>query len=401
MAATGSSSLKDGASAAASPAWATTATKRAWGVARPLYMTEATRIRILLAVLAAAAIGWVIVWPVTEPAERLSNAPPYAPPPSPQAAFQATAEQATGERATGEDEGLSPTLSDAEYAEKLNGYGLLVMLRDPFDDGSRGDTGSFYFVTLDDSARALGDLGFIRGRALLDSGSRFQSIGDSGATARFEVASRQVVDSQLRQRDDCILGASTPLRRVSAGDARWLVALADGGGERLAPRVWRDGRAADPSATAEALRLAVGSPFDDSLTRERAETFRESVALTLTTHRRFTIDGTEIIVADARREAERRYVSGGDSAVETIEEQRSFIAERGADGRFRIVWYHHGSGTGDDITLQTPVMALRLGRERLLTIYTSDRYVEGLGGSFISRVGAGSWRPVASWSGGC
>jgi hypothetical protein len=46
-------------------------------------------------------------------------------------------------------------------------------------------------------------------------------------------------------------------------------------------------------------------------------------------------------------------------------------------------------------------MMLRLGAERLLTLYTSGQYKDGGGGLFVSRVGKQQWRTVASWYGGC
>ena len=362
-------------------------------------MTQAARLRILLLALGVTAIAGALYWPESRvPEFRVSN---FAFRDTPQTAVPVPVEQDP------ESQPLPRTLSDSEFTEKLDGYGLVVMQRSEYES-SGDDTGSFYFVTRHDSTRTLRDLGFIRGRLLLDSGSRFSALGDSGAVPQLELAARQLVDSQLRQREDgCILEVATPLRRIGPGDRPWLLAVAGGGAEPIPPSVWNVPlRSADSSHLREALRLINLVPIDSADAERLAsvDTLFAGIPFRLARHYRFTLDGAEIVVADAQRDVQRPYESEGETYVTSIEQQRVIIAERDAGdrtGAFRIVWSWIGGGSDDDVVTETPALVLRLGRERLLTVYTAGDYKEGMGGRFVSRIGKGRWREVASWVSGC
>jgi hypothetical protein len=119
---------------------------------------------------------------------------------------------------------------------------------------------------------------------------------------------------------------------------------------------------------------------------------------------RFTADGAEIIVADARRTVQHRITADGKPELVSVLEQRPFIAERpaaNASGVFAVKWQYQGGGPDDESNTIVPSVALRLGVDRLLTVYMSGSYKDGNGGVFISRRADGSWREVAQWVGGC
>ncbi|HEX2779283.1 MAG TPA: hypothetical protein VHM30_07280 [Gemmatimonadaceae bacterium] len=354
-------------------------------------MSDATRLRILIIALGAAAIAWAIVWEAPQPAEPRSNAAPYTPEP-------VAREVAAPAPARSES---SPRLSPEEYAATLSQFGIVVMERERPGAGAFVDTGSFYFVGLLDSTRSLAELGFVRAGSLLDTSSRLVGYGDHGALPGLAVSGREAVDARLRERGDgCILEVATPLASTTESDEPWQIALADGSVQAPVART-RGGVGPSPATVAEALRLAAGPPFDTLVPRNRDERIFDKVPLTLVSHQRLTVGGVDIIVAAAKRDVEHEFVADGERHVVLREEQRSYIAERDGSGAYRIVWHHYDYGDPEYSTPSTPKLVLLLGRERLLTVYTYDEYVEGRGGTFVSRIAPGVWRPVVSWMAGC
>jgi hypothetical protein len=352
------------------------------------------RLRILLLVLGVTSILGLLYWPeADEP--RLYPGPNDLPNP----VRSAPGGSAPAE---GEEVAVQPrrTLSDTEFVDLTAGYGVVVMLRQ--DDG--GDTGSFYFVQSSDSLRPLRELGFIQASALLDSTTRLEAHVDSAPASRLEFASRQLVDSALRAREDgCITEIPVPTRRLDSGEARWTLALTPGAAQAVPASVWRAPRDSAPHREA-ALRLARQLPAD-SLEAESlasSDSRLANVPAQVRSLHHVTLDSTELIIADVRRE--RTSLADAQREEDLVWEQRVFIAERDSRDRsspFRVVWHHYGVGNPDRIRTEEPLLLLRLGAERLLTLYMSSDYYDGGGGLFIARSGPAKWKEVASWDGGC
>jgi hypothetical protein len=346
------------------------------------------RTRLLLLALGVTAIIGLLYWPEAEEPNWAPNpnyvgggARPTAPPAVPTTASVGVEEQMPLR---------GRTLSDSEFVRLVAGYGLLRMERE-YRSGS--DTAGFYFVELRDSTRSLRSLGFIQASALLDSTQRFAALADSAPSTSLAVSSIAAVSSVLRTRmEDCIMEIPVPLRSL-ASDDRWTLALAPVSAAALPAGEWRAVRGAADHA--EALRLARHLPDDSAETEPPGP-------LELRSLHRFTLDGTDFLVADVRIvHAKRR---SGTSPGDQVWEQRLFIGERDARGRsapFRIVWSRSDAGYPDEMATETPVMMLRLGDDRLLTLNTSGDYKDGGGGLFVSRVAKGQWREVASWYAGC
>jgi hypothetical protein len=354
-------------------------------------ISPSKRIRLLLLALGISAILGLKFWPEEEEKSWAPNpnyvrccdpVRPATAPPAPPVPAEEFARP-------------SPVLSDSELTQLVAERGIVVMLRDERGD----DPGSFYFATAYDSVHTLASLGFVQASVLLAPHARLEGFADAAAVSRFEVAAPQSVNSAFRERaDECTLERAIPLRRIDAGDARWTLALAPGMAEPLASRHLT---AAD---SAEALRLSMRLPLD-SLEREGAAAIDTLLARTprkIKWLRRLTTDDAEILIADVRREPAT--LANPQSGRETIWDQFSFIAERDVrdpTSPFRVAWHFYGGGGEDETHTQDPVLLLRLGTGRLVTLYTSRLYKEGQGGDFIARVGPAKWKLLASWMGGC
>jgi hypothetical protein len=158
----------------------------------------------------------------------------------------------------------------------------------------------------------------------------------------------------------------------------------------------------DSSGVLDALRIANTLP--DSTRLFENDTVLARGPYRVANYFRFAADGAEMIVADARRTVQHRITADGKAELVPVLEQRPFIAERpasNASGVFAVKWQYQGGGPGDESNTIVPSVVLRLGVDRLLTVYMSGSYEDGNGGVFISRRADGSWREVAQWVGGC
>lgn len=350
-------------------------------------MSAPTRTRVLLSALGVVAIVGLLYWPVGGDA-----ASPLSARRAPDSSGAPAVSSARPSAAPSRD-----TVSSAELAARMAAYGVLLNLR----QDAAGDTGSFYFVEPRDSSRLLRELGFVRAAALLDSGTRLESHGDSAPAAQLRIGSRRVVDSALRVADPCTMEIPVPLRRDVAGDAPWVLALAPGAARVVPARVWR--ATTDTMADrATALRLAERLRLDPA-EAERA-TWHDSLLAdapyVVKGVQHFTLDGTELLIADVRREHAPTHAP---TAEDERVEQRLIIAER--DPReptgFRVVWHRYYADHPDEMSIEEPQLLLRMGPAGRLTLYTSGSYEDGVGGRFIARVESGRWAEVASWYGGC
>ncbi|HEY0528026.1 MAG TPA: hypothetical protein VGD02_04300 [Gemmatimonadaceae bacterium] len=350
-------------------------------------MNRGTRLRLLLLALGIAAIAAVVLWHVDDgelrrPAVRTVH----------------------GQKDTVAIV-QSPTapLTDSEYKARQQQYGVLVQLRNHSAEAGAVDTASFYFVELSDSSQTLQKLGFIAAATLVDARSRFSAVGRSVPTTPVSVTSAQLVTSRLHEREDgCTMEIATPLRfdRVTP---EWVLGLATNGGEGITPNIPDSGSVkSDPTGMQDALRIAATLP--DSTRLFENDTILARGPFHLANYFRFTADGAEIIVADARRTVQHRITADGKPEIVSVLEQRPFIAERptsNASAAFAVKWQYQGGGPDDESNTIVPSVALRLGADRLLSIYLSGSYEDGNGGVFISRRADGSWREVAQWVGGC
>jgi hypothetical protein len=295
-------------------------------------------------------------------------------------------------------------VSDSEYKARLQQYGVMVMLRDHSMATTPIDTASFYFVDLIDSTRTLEDLGFIRGSALVDSGARFAAVGASQTAPRLLVTSTQAVASRLHESDDaCTLELPTPLR-LEGANTPWVIALSADGAQSMGPNIPDSTTAIqDSDGMKEALRIA-NSLVDSARPKFEADTVVARPPLKLARYFRFNADGAEIMVADARRMVQHRITANGKRELISLLDQRPFIAERNATtpaAPFVVKWHFFGGGSEEETNIEVPTVVLRLGKLRMLTLYTSGQYEDGNGGTFISRSPSGEWREVARWVGGC
>lgn len=365
-------------------------------------MTPAHRIRILLIGLAVAVLLGLLFWPEEEE-PRWPGVNWRTPPAEP------TPKVAASDTTTESDYTPPPaTYSDSEHTEHLQRYGVIAKYRERYAD-TRNDTASYYIVTSRDSTRDLSALGFIRGTALLDTSSRFTAVGDSGTVPMLRLTDHSALESRLRKREDgCSENIMTALRRTTSGDAPWLLAFNEGGASPVPPGLWQSAPASslDSSWRADVMRLARELHLESHDTAGLASAIQAFAAapMLIEHHFRFTADGAEIIIADVRRSGELRMSENGRTSAEQVDEQRVFIAERDAadpQSQFKVMWQHYGGGWVDDISTEVPILVLRLGKSRLLTVYTAGRYKDGMGGTFLSRTAKSRWEEVASWTAGC
>jgi hypothetical protein len=351
------------------------------------------RVRLLLLGLAVAAMLGLKYWPEAEE-------PSWAPNPNYARAAHGTPATANA----GADAGTAPRAElgrpDSGIANQA-GFGVLVMQRDQ----PAADTGSFYYVEIHDSTRTLASMGFISQSALLDSTARFAALAESGAKTELAVASRSTVDSAMRApTSECTAEIPTPVRQLAGASSPWKLALMSGVEPALPDGEW-NARHATAADRAEALRLARSLPAPPPPLSEDAPAPVPAplpITFELKSLHRFTTDGTDYLVADVLMRYEERRAGSADA--DQLSAQRLFIAERNAttaSAPFTVVWSDREGAWSDEPTTETPVMMLRLGAERLLTLYTSGQYKDGGGGLFVSRVGKQQWRTVASWYGGC
>lgn len=284
----------------------------------------------------------------------------------------------------------------APLVDTIPGYGILL----PRGSDS---VASFYFATLVDSSTSLAALGFISATRLLDSGSRFEPFGDERGLPHFRVASRALVDSALRARDDeCIVDVPVPVRPALPANGSWIIALAPGAAETVPSSIWRiDPDSVDRSG--EALRLARSLAVDTShsVGNERVTAALAAAPLQLVTHHHFVADGAEIMIVETRRSSRP---ATDTASGPTLEEHRLLVAERPVLDKnvpYRVVWHQSSVDDPDQLVTETPLAMLRLGEARTLTLFTDGHYRDGGGGLFIARVGRGKWRTVASWYTGC
>lgn len=287
-----------------------------------------------------------------------------------------------------------PALSDSELAHVVADYGVLLR-------GSSDSVASFYFVTLDDSSTSLSSLGFMRASTLLDSAAEFEAFGDDTGSTRFHVASRSAVDSAFRHRDDgCVIEVPVPVRPALPPSESWVLALTPSSARVLPSNEWRIPGDSLAQRT-EALHLAESLPMDTSAGASAMQAaqhrgFMAKTPLELVTHYRFVVDGVEIMIVETHRAARNDTLS--------LEEERLLIAERDASDQrsaFKVTWHTYSVDDPDQLVTETPLAMLRLGRARVLTLFTDGHYRDGGGGLFIARVGHGKWRTVASWYTGC
>ncbi|HEV8497883.1 MAG TPA: hypothetical protein VGQ56_13510 [Gemmatimonadaceae bacterium] len=286
-----------------------------------------------------------------------------------------------------------PARSDSELARVVADYGALLR-------GISDSVASFYFVTLDDSSTSLSSLGFMRASTLLDSTAEFDAYGDTAST-RFHVASRSAVDSAFRHREDgCVIEVPVPVRPTLPPGESWVLALTPGSARVLPSSEWRIPGDSLAQRT-EALHFAESLPMDTSAgaSAMQAAQHRGVMATTpldLVAHYRFVVDGVEIMIVETHRAVRNDTLS--------LEEERLLIAERDASDQraaFKVTWHTYSVDDPDQLVTETPLAMLRLGRTRLLTLFTDGHYRDGGGGLFIARTGRGKWRTVASWYTGC
>lgn len=284
--------------------------------------------------------------------------------------------------------------------DTIAGYGILL----PRGSDS---VASFYFATLVDSSTSLAALGFISATRLLDSGSRFEPFGDERGLPHVRVASRALVDSALRARDDgCVVDVPVPVRPALPANGSWIIALAPGAAETVPSSVWRiDVDSVDRSG--EALRLAQSLPMDTShsvggdRTAAALAAALAAAPLQLVTHDHFVADGAEIMIVETRRSSRQ---ATDTASGPTLDEHRLLVAERPVldkNAPYRVAWHQSSIDDPDQLATETPLAMLRLGEARTLTLFTDGHYRDGGGGLFIARVGRGKWRTVASWYTGC
>lgn len=347
-------------------------------------MRASLRTRLLLLGLGAAAVAWAWTWDVddTIPPARgdATRLVPAAAPRIP-----------TYYPGGGLPDFVMP---DSEFAEMLPEFGVLLMLR---HENPAGDTASFYRVVPRDSTRSLRDLGFVQVATLLDSTAEFETLGDSLPSARVRSRSRAGNDSVLRRRDpDCVLESPITLAGPGAASSAWIMALAPGAAEALPPGAWRAPASNDDRRLALSLAERIGP--DSSEQPFAGPHVLAALPFTLAALRRFTIDSTEYLIADVRRQC--RGASCFSDQQEIDQEQRVFIAERvagDANSTFRVRWRHYEAGSLDQNRMLEPVLMLRMGPGRLPVLYmTTSR-----GGIFLGRHGASGWAPIAEWYGGC
>lgn len=286
-------------------------------------------------------------------------------------------------------------MSDSEFARMLPEYGVLLMLR---HESPAGDTASYYYVAPLDSTRSLRDLGFVQAASLLDSTAQFVTLGDSLPSSIVRSRSRAGNDSVLRRRDsDCVLESPIPVVGPGSASSAWIMALVPGAAEAIPPRTWRT------PVTAEDVRLALALAeviVPDSMERLRGsppEAF-SALPVSLRSIHHFSFDGTEYLIADVRRECTT--LECFRQRAEDDQEQRVFVAERDAgdtSAPYRITWRRYVAGSSDRNKTYEPALMLRMGPDRLLTLYL----VHDLGGIFLARSGPHTWSPVAEWYGGC
>jgi hypothetical protein len=350
------------------------------------------RTRLLLLGLAVAVMLGLLYWPETEERSWAPNPNHVRTAPGPQA------------NRAGAEQRFAPPVdrarSDSDFANHGLGFGMLLMERD-----QTADTGSFYYVDLRDSTRTLPSLGFIAQSTLLDSAARFAALAEAGPPGEIAVASRAAVDAALHSPgSDCIVELAIPVRHLSGGSSRWKVALMPGAEAALPTGEWRTWRATTADRE-EALHLAHLLPAAAPPAREDAQpldSVRVPGTFALESLHQFRIGSTDYLVADVR--VQYTEPPKGSTAADQLFEQRLFIAEREASSGpvpFGIAWSRQEAAWSDEPATESPVMMLRLGAERLLTLYTSGHYKDGGGGLFISRVGKQQWRTVASWYAGC
>lgn len=285
-------------------------------------------------------------------------------------------------------------MPDSEFTRLLPRFGVLLMLR---HDAPTGDTASFYLLASRDSTRSLRELGFVQAASLLDSTAGFETLGDSLPPSL--VRSRAVAgnDSVLRRRDsECVLESPIPLVGAGAATSAWLMALMPGSAEALSPAAWRAPVTGDDRRLAFSLARTLRP--DSGTSRLAGPAAFAAIPFTIKSLHRFSLDGTEYLVADVRRECSSAECFARQG--EDDQEQRVFVAERDAGdpgAAFRVAWKHYVAGSSDNQATYEPVLMLRMGQERLLTLYlTADT-----GGLFIARVSPGTWSPLAEWYGGC
>jgi hypothetical protein len=358
------------------------------------------RFRDILFMLTVAAVGLGLArkdlrqrlpWVVTR---AIDYAPRRASP-----ARSAPAHIAAPDVSPPTDDAAPAVHSDSEFAQDTAGYGLVLA-------GPSDSVASYYFVTLLDSSTSLPALGFVRASSLLAKTTELEPFADGARLPRVRAPSPSVVDSALRARDDgCVLEVPVPVRPALPSNGSWILALAPGAAEVLPSSAWRT--PSDSQQTTDALSLAASVPMSTSDVATgvpRPSKLFAGIPLQLVAQNRFTVDGAEIMIVETRREVKRRAgaAQGGDSI--TIAEQRLLIAERDPSRKgspFKVVWHHYSADDPDQLVTETPLAMLRLGRARVLTLFTDGRYRDGGGGLFIARVGHGAWRTVASWYTGC
>ncbi len=346
------------------------------------------RLRILLLLLAGAALTAVILWQPVDP--RLDG---YLH----RGAADTSAPATSAPQAPAAPVARRPRIdSAAVVAQQLASYGVV-------SNGNADSLGAYYALATIDSAFTPEELGFVRAGALLDGALELEAVGTGGLVAHVRVANRAPADSALHepQGQGCDVGVPVPLAGVPR-DSSWSLALPRGSVELLPASAWvtRDS-AAD---AAEAVRLARLVPGDTQIIEtgmpRPAQLFDRMPFETHVQH--FASDGVEVLIVIARRVREVEVRGRTRTERPRITEQRVVVAEREAgSGPFRTVWSRYAAFDQDERNSETPFLPLRLGRARLLTIVTTIEGSESYGNGFVSRVAPGTWREIATWIGGC